>query len=262
MQVYAGMNENMDYNIGRLFEYLKEIDEYDNTIIIFFSDNGPDAFDIGTPEYFFPKNYKVWINQTYDNSLENLGNAYSFVSYGTGWSQVSATPFFGFKGTLWEGGIRTPLIIKTPSLNEGKLTDALVVAKDIAPTILDYAMINYEYSYDNLIYPITGKSIRSLIDENSNYVHNENEYLGFEIFGNEVLYLGDYKLQKNSFILRNGTYLFNIKDDPSELIDISNEEPDKLNEMIYLLEQYENEVGWVSTEPPIDELRFDMNYPR
>ncbi len=51
MEIYAGMVDNMDYNIGRLIQYLKDIGEYENTLFVFFSDNGPDVFEANaTPD--------------------------------------------------------------------------------------------------------------------------------------------------------------------------------------------------------------------
>ena len=107
MEAYAGMIENMDYHIGRIFSFLKDIGEYDNTIVIFTSDNGPNPWYA----YEYPDNAgSEWMKQ-FDNSLNKIGHPGSFVGIGLGWAQASAGPLDYFKLTVGEGGIRTPLIV-------------------------------------------------------------------------------------------------------------------------------------------------------
>ena len=86
MQIYAGMTDLMDHNIGRIIQHLKDIDEYDNTLIFIFSDNGAAAEDISkkvSTEQDEEK-YQEWYSQ-FDNSLENIGTESSLVSLGLGW---------------------------------------------------------------------------------------------------------------------------------------------------------------------------------
>ena len=70
MEVYAAMVEAMDHNVGRLVNYLKETEQFENTVIIFISDNGAEGNDISQIE----DNAK-WVPTTFDNSLENIGEA-------------------------------------------------------------------------------------------------------------------------------------------------------------------------------------------
>ena len=117
MEAYAGMIENMDYHIGRVINFLKDIGEYDNTIIIFTSDNGPNPWY--SEEY--PGNAgSKWMKQ-FDNSLENIGRINSFVGIGIGWACASAGPLDYFKLTVGEGGIRTPLIIAGPGVKGARI---------------------------------------------------------------------------------------------------------------------------------------------
>ena len=93
MEVYAAMIDYMDEQIARVFDYLKEIGEYDNTMIIFLSDNGanghlPTAYPGQTEEYL----------DSFDNSLENRGLVNSFIEPGPGWAQASMAPSRLFKG--------------------------------------------------------------------------------------------------------------------------------------------------------------------
>ena len=82
MEVYAAMIENMDRNIGRLVQHLKDTGRYDNTMFVFASDNGAE----GSVSIFAD-------NEHTDNRLENIGRPRSNVIYGERWAEVSATPF-------------------------------------------------------------------------------------------------------------------------------------------------------------------------
>ena len=86
MAVHAAMVDNMDVNIGRLIAHLKSVGEYDNTLIIFMSDNGADAFDPWVREGLMFRMMTLGA----DNSYENLGRKGSWVAYGAPWAQVSS----------------------------------------------------------------------------------------------------------------------------------------------------------------------------
>ena len=139
MEAYAGMIENMDYHIGRIINFLKDIGEYGNTIIIFTSDNGPNPWY--ADEY--PDNAgSEWMKQ-FDNSLENIGHPGSFVGIGIGWACASAGPLDYFKLTVGEGGIRTPLIIAGPGVKGPRQVDYFAYVTDIMPTILGIAKLEH-----------------------------------------------------------------------------------------------------------------------
>jgi arylsulfatase len=93
MEVYAAMVDYMDGQIRRVLDYLKEIGEYDNTLVVFFSDNGANGA--------YPTVYPGWTDEyagTFDNSLENRGLPNSFIEMGPGWAQASMSPSRMFKG--------------------------------------------------------------------------------------------------------------------------------------------------------------------
>ena len=122
MEAYAGMVECMDYHIGRVIRFLKDIGEYDNTVIVFTADNGPNPWN--ADEY--PGNAgSDWMKQ-FDNSLDNIGRRGSFVGYGMGWASASAGPLDYFKMTVGEGGIRTPLIVVGPVATGARQIDSFV----------------------------------------------------------------------------------------------------------------------------------------
>jgi len=256
MAIYSAMIESMDWNIGRIIQYLKDIDEYDNTLVIFFSDNGGTTINVEkqSEEPIDIDVYLKWIEETYDNSIENMGNSNSFISYGTGWAQVSNTPLFGYKKLVSEGGITTPLIIKHPTLTDGEKTNVFVSSKEITPTILD--IVNVEHPgvlYDgHAIHPMLGKSLLPFLEGKTTQVYASDEPLGWELFDHKALYYGDYKILNLASPDGDGTWkLFNLSNDPRELVDISTEEQELFEQMIQMYDQYAKEVGIIPPEGEI-----------
>ncbi|HSB84288.1 MAG TPA: arylsulfatase, partial [Nitrosarchaeum sp.] len=187
MVIFAAMLDNMDHNIGRVIDHLKEIGEYDNTLIYLASDNGPFAVNVEDLSSFQtgddPEKFQQYMH-TYDNSVENMGNENSFVSLGPGWAQTGATPLFGFKATTSEGGMRVPAIIKTPYKSQVDKTDAFATVQDIVPTALDYAnVVHPKTSYKgHSIHPMDGVSLKPLLDGKVQTIHQPDEPFATEIF--------------------------------------------------------------------------------
>jgi arylsulfatase len=139
MEVYAGMVDNLDYHFGRMVRFLKDIGEYDNTIVIFLSDNGPNPWS--SEEY--PGNLgSKWFEQ-FDNSFENIGHPMSHYAYGIGWAAASSGPIDRFKMTVAEGGTRSPLMIAGPGVKGGRQVDGFFYVTDIMPTILEMAGVEH-----------------------------------------------------------------------------------------------------------------------
>ena len=137
MEVYAGMVENMDLNIGKLIEYLKSENLYDNTIIFFLSDNGAAAED-----FYYNKTYGKYIRDKFSYDINEIGSAKSFASLGRNWAETISYPFRLYKGYTTSGGIRSPLIIKGIE-SKSKISNEFMTLLDIAPTIYDIS--NSEY---------------------------------------------------------------------------------------------------------------------
>ena len=131
MEIYAAMLTNMDRQVGRVVQYLKDTGQYDNTLIMLFSDNGPDD-GRGVDE-----------GPNLDNSYENLGKPGSAAVYGSRWAEVGSTPFRMWKGRAGaEGSHSSPAIIKLPQQSAAKPVLSIPVhITDILPTFLDAAGI-------------------------------------------------------------------------------------------------------------------------
>jgi len=222
MEIYAGMVDNMDYNIGRLIKYLKEIREYDNTFFVFLSDNGPDVFER---------------NET-QNKLDPypyMGTAHSFIAYGPQWAHASSAVNRLYKGYSADGGIHCPMIVKMPSQQEGNgLVTTFTTIMDLAPTFLDLAGATYPSFYQGRpLAPYKGASLLPFLNKKKNYIHSEDHVMGWELFGRCAVRNGKWKITKIEPPFGKGVFeLFDMEEDPTESHDLSSQYPDKYLEML------------------------------
>lgn len=251
MEVYAAMVDYMDEQIERVFDYLKEIGEYDNTMIIFFSDNGAN----GHPKTAYPGQTEEYLN-SFDNSLENRGLKNSFIEPGPGWSQASMAPSRMFKAFTSEGGIKTPMLVKLPGkmAHAGTMNHSFFHVRDIMPTILDFTGVTHSEQFSGRkVRPIQGKSVLDLLEGKVASPYAEASQVGYELFGLKAYFVGDWKILWMPKPFGPGEWeLFNLKQDPAEINDLSKQHPDKLKEMITLWEQYKKENG-------VLDISFDLS---
>ncbi|MEO5999383.1 MAG: arylsulfatase [Chitinophagaceae bacterium] len=233
MEIYAGMVANLDYNIGRLVQYLKEIGEYDNTFFVFLSDNGPDVFDLNeTPDKLDPFQY--------------MGTAHSFVAYGPQWAHASSAVNSLYKGYSAEGGIHCPMIIKMPFQKNGNgILKAFTTIMDLAPTFLDLAGADYPLVYHGRqITPYKGVSLLPLLNKKRTYVHKDNYVMGWELFGRCALRKGKWKITKIEPPFGKGVFeLFDLEKDPTESHNLSDLHPGKYLEMLDHWKSYVEDNG-------------------
>jgi arylsulfatase len=244
MELYAAMVEYMDRDIGRVFDYLREIGEYDNTVVIFFSDNGAEGNDLvgmlagqaGSLGYLHAMNNFPETDHNY------IGRKRSYAEYGAAWAQVSMAPFRIYKGWTAEGGIRSPLIVSGPGVQgAGELNkEAVIHVMDIVPTVLELAGIEHPSTFAGReIAPVQGKSWVEMLEGKKQSPRTSDDWLGWELFGNRAIRQGDWKV---SWLYRPfGTWdwqLFNLAEDPGEQYDLSDRFPEKKKELIALWDEY------------------------
>lgn len=265
MEVYAGMVDRMDWNIGRVVDYLQKTGEYDNTFIVFMSDNGAEGASYeATP--LVGGSIMEHVDKYYNNSLENIGRGNSFVWYGCRWAQAATAPSRLYKMHSTEGGCRVPLVVKPPtslipsegSRRSGIITDAFCTVMDIVPTFLELAKLSHPSTYRGReIAPLRGKSWTRFLShinsageskstDSSTGIHGPDYVMGFEIAGSGALRRGDWKI---TFVpapkCPQKWELFNIREDPGEVYDLADKQPALLQEMLSLWEEYKKDVGVV-----------------
>jgi arylsulfatase len=205
----------MDYHFGRVENFLKDIGEYDNTIVIFLSDNGPN------PWYSedYPGNLgSKWFAQ-FDNSIDNLGHPMSHYAYGMGWGSASAGPLDLFKMTVAEGGIRSPMLIAGPGVKGSRQVERM-----------------------------RGKSLQGVLAGSAKAVYGTEEFVGGEMQNGKWMRQGDFKAVSVAPPYGTGAWhLYNLADDPGETHDLADEQPERLKELQTAWDHYADEVGVVLT---------------
>ena len=225
---YACMVESMDESLGRILNKLKELGIEDNTLVIFYSENGGmSAANFWDPERVIP------------DSL--LDKAYS----------TSNLPLRGGKGWLYEGGIRVPLIVKWPGKGaQGLVSDVPVITPDIYPTIMEILGITGKGGVSD------GVSFVPLL-QGAKTLDREAIYWHFPHYSNHGMQSpggairdGDYKLLE---YFENGTVqLFNLVNDIGEQNDLSKTEVQKTKELTEKLHQWRKDVDAQMMKPNPD----------
>ena len=181
LATHAAMMENLDMNIGRLIATLKEQGDYDNTLIFLFSDNGVSA---------------------------------------TGVCDLFNAPYYGRKGMLWEGGIKTPLIVSWPQNSEKmRILPQAWHVMDLMPTVLDIL------GQQEQLKTLSGRSFRSVLESGraSNNLYLDREFLFWSdkkqsagINKDGLKWIRDDQMQN---------YLYDLKTDPTELHNLAADNP-------------------------------------
>jgi len=230
MELYAGMVDNLDYNIGRIINYLKEIGEYENTLIVFMSDNGAAAED-----FYYDEDYGPFIREHFNDDYENMGKPDSFISYGPQWAEAGSSPFRYFKGLTTEGGMVAPMIISGPGIErKNEIEDVFVTLMDLAPTFYQVAQTNYPKSFNNKeVYPLKGNSIIPFVRGVTDEVHTSDYVFGLEHDNDAMLRKGDWKITNIDHpFLQENFKLYHLNNDLAELHDLKESEPEKYQEMM------------------------------
>ncbi len=225
MAVYAASVDIMDQNVGRVTDHLKASGEWDNTLIFFLSDNGacaewdPHGFDaLDSPDN---------ILHTGDD-LKSVGAPGSYISYGSGWANLSNTPLRLFKHYAKEGGIRTPLLVHWPAglkTEAGAVTTQPGYLTDFMPTLLELCGASYPTERDgSLILPVEGESLAAMFRGEA----VPPRLLCMEHEGNRMVREGDWKLvaQKDK-----PWELYDLSNDPTETADLASRDPARVRHL-------------------------------
>jgi arylsulfatase len=226
MAIYAAMVFHLDASIGKLIEGLEQKGVLENTLILFFSDNGGNA-ESGVKGI---------------TTGDTLGNRNSNVFLGQCWAEVNNTPFWLYKHHTSEGGIASPFIAYwpkgIPTNLHGKIIDKPAHLVDIMPTLLDLGGGAYPKTYSgNTIKPHRGTSLKPLLQGKT---FQREAPIYWEHEGNRAIRIGDWKAVSN---LSEPWQLYNMKIDRTELNDLSAKKPEILNSLVQNYEKWYASVG-------------------
>lgn len=231
MEVFAAMVECIDANVGKVVDYLEATGELDNTFVCFLSDNGAEGAAYET--YPVVQGSMIQhLKKYYNNSLENLGNADSFIWYGPRWAQAATAPSRLYKAFTTEGGVRVPFLAQFPtsftSANSNakgnSITHEFSTVMDLAPTILEMAGVSHPAPHykGREVVSMRGKSMLPFITGSEPKIHEADFVNGWETCGRAAVRKGDWKIL---FIPKpkgpERWQLYNLAKDPGEVHDLS-----------------------------------------
>jgi arylsulfatase A-like enzyme len=246
MELYAGMVDNLDFHVGRMIDSLKSFGLYENTLIIFMSDNGADGSD-----FYNNSPYSEFLHATYDNTYDNMGRESSFVVYGKPWAHAGMAPFNRYKTFTTEGGIRSPFLIAGPGVHKKReISHTYISLLDLAPTFYEIAGVVYPGKYDSdNISPLLGASLVSLLSGDSKEIHDEEYISILEHNGRVYVRKGPWKLvQIDSPFEEEDFILFNLDNDMGETTDLKLEFHEKYQELLKLYRDYAKRVQVIPVE--------------
>jgi arylsulfatase len=238
------MIDNMDEQIGRVLEHLRQSGDYDNTLVVFMSDNGPSKTSIA--DYLALGGEGAAFFEQFDNSASNKGLPGSSTDIGPGWAYAAATPLRLFKGYVAQGGIQVPAIIKLPGnmANAGSRMDHLTHVMDLMPTFLSVAGAVYPDVFNGeSVVPLQGKSLMPLLDGESP-IEAESRELGWSAYGMDAYRKDSWKVLRLPEPYGNGDWqLYDLAADPGELHDVSTEFPDRTAALANAWKHYADSNG-------------------
>ena len=258
MELYAAMVERLEHHVGRLAAFLEERGVLEDTLILFFSDNGPAGEDVtGLP------GNDTFLRERFDFSEQAMGRMGSFVWPGPEWAQATSAPYRYFKQCNHEGGIRVPGFAVVPEAIRGRLPGAVsrafVQVTDLFPTLVELvgAELPDPGPGERVALP-TGRSFLPLLTGASEVVHPEPT-AGWELFGRRAYREGPWKIVWLASPLGSGAWaLHHLEDDPGELRDLAAERPEVMARLLAGWERYVSENGVIVVE---DDRAFGQPVP-
>ncbi|POR48740.1 arylsulfatase [Paraburkholderia eburnea] len=245
MEVYAAMVERLDWNVGRVIEHLKETGEFDNTFVLFLSDNGAEGALLEALPIFGP-DLQRFIRDYYDNSLENVGRGNSYVWYGPRWAQAGTAPSRLYKAFTTEGGIRVVAFAHHAALDRRGVGDAFATVMDVVPTVLELAGVEHPGTHwrGREIAAVKGRSLLPYLRNEADAVHDATHVTGWELFGRRAVRQGDWKAVFIPAPVGPGVWqLYDLARDPGETQDLAEAEPARLQTLLAHWETYVEENG-------------------
>lgn len=150
-----------------------------------------------------------------------------------------------FKAFTSEGGIKSPLLVKLPGrmTNAGTMNHSFLHVRDIMPTILELSGVTHaEQFQDRKVRPMQGRSVLDMIAGKVESPYPGAGQVGYELFGLKAFFVDGWKVLRMPKPFGTGEWeLFDLKQDPAEMIDLGKQHPRKLEEMITLWELYKTE---------------------
>jgi arylsulfatase A-like enzyme len=258
MEVYAAMVQSVDASLGRLRAALEEIGEWDDTVLLFTSDNGAsrDGESQGSTQYFDVLRHYHGAGDLEGaferdrEAVDLIGGPRSLPHYPRGWAMASNTPFRLYKINVHAGGHAVPAIVSWPERLSGVgggIRRQYVHVTDVFPTILEATGATASGRRHGVdLKPLAGHSfLRSLKDADAPETHREQHY---EMQGHRGHYRDGWEIvTRHVPLTRFGHHeweLYDLRADPTETRDLAAEHPELVADLAARWERaaWENQV--------------------
>lgn len=262
MEVHAAMIDCVDQNIGRIIAELKRRGIFDNTLIIFTSDNGASSenYTIGD----FDRHDRTRDGQMVVRNSPTPGGQLTYNYLHNGWAGAVNAPYRYWKTTQFHGGTAAPTIVHWPAgmaeEKEGTIMSQPCTFLDVMPTCLELAGATYPSFYN-------GNSIKPMCDEARSFVPllqdkeswDDERTLYWEHEKGKAIRKGKWRL---TALANGGWQLFDLAHDLSETNNVAAEHPEKVREMKNLWNNWAKSVGLnVPDDIPETKTELIFHYP-
>ncbi|XOV89266.1 MAG: arylsulfatase [Pseudomonadota bacterium] len=237
-EVFAGFLDHTDVQIGRLYNFIEQIGELDNTIFIVMSDNGASqegGRDGVINEITFFNRMRTHAKDMIAH-IDEIGGPNLYNNYPRGWAQVGNCPLRYYKQNTYEGGIRDPFIIRWPARIKatGEIRDQYHHAIDVMPTLLECIGLTAPTSYKGIDQmPLEGMSMAYAFGDAKAPSVRKTQY--YEMLGHRAIYHDGWKAvtrhRPGSSFDDDVWHLYHVAEDFAEIHDLAEVHPDKLAEM-------------------------------
>ena len=262
MEVHAAMIDCVDQNIGRIIAELKRRGLFDNTLIIFTSDNGASSenYTIGD----FDRHDRTRSGQMVVRNSPTPGGQLTYNYLHNGWAGAVNAPYRYWKTTQFHGGTAAPTIVHWPAgmaeEKEGTIMSQPCTFLDVMPTCLELAGATYPSFYNgNSIKPLCNeaRSFVPLLQEKDSW--DDERTLYWEHEKGKAVRKGNWRL---TALANGGWQLFDLAHDLSETNNIAAEHPEKVREMKSLWNNWAKSVGLnVPDDIPETKTELIFHYP-
>lgn len=250
MEVYAAMVDHIDQTFGRLRSAIEQMGEWENTIVLFTSDNGAsrEGADLGTSQYGdlifqgmlslrgedLPVDERLEVD---DQFFDLIGGPQTLAHYPQGWAMAGNTPFRLYKGATHAGGHQVPMILSWPRrISEpGTVRRQFVHITDVLPTMLDFIGIDRpEQRNGRTVRDLAGTSFGATVDDPAVPSRHTEQYT--ECLGSRRYYKDGWETVTNRAFPRRegddeGWELYHLEVDPTEIDDLSADDPGRVKEL-------------------------------
>lgn len=244
MEVYAAFLEQTDHHVGRVLDFIAQLGELDNTLVMLASDNGASS-EGGVHGTFNELQYPNKVEATVEENLKRIdewGGVRSYANYAWGWAWAGNTPLRRWKRFLHQGGMSDPLIVHWPKAiaAKGEVRGQYVHVVDLMPTVLEALKIDP---------PATLNGVRQRPLEGSSFAHSfadgavptKKRVQYYEMLGSRAIWADGWKavveqpqgdVLTPEMLANQKWELYHVAEDFSECVDLAEKHPRKLAELI------------------------------